>query len=80
MTKVRWVSSGFKGEGSSEKCPARVETEREGKDRLENWRVVGCFFLCWARVLEITWRIVWTIIFIPHIWYELWGSLDCPDC
>ena len=47
MAKVRWASSGFKGEGSSEKCLTTAKTERKGRVRQENIRVChGVEFLC----------------------------------
>ena len=52
------------------------ETEPEengpvGKEKGESW--VG-FLLCWARVLETTYRIVRTTTFLSHIWFGFGGS------
>ena len=59
MAKVRWASSRFKGEGSSEKCLTTAKTERKGRVRQENIRVChGVEFLCLVCVLEITGFIV----------------------
>lgn len=47
MAKVRWASSRFKGEGSSEKCLTTAKTERKGRVRQKNIRVChGVEFLC----------------------------------
>ena len=41
--EVRWASSGFKEEGSSEKCPATAGNRagRDGFNRKREWCVVG---------------------------------------
>ena len=46
MVKVRWASSGFKGEGSSEKCPATAGNQvgRGGSGRKKKKCVMGWGF------------------------------------
>ena len=47
MAKVRWASSHFKGEDSSEKCLTTAKTEQKGRVLQENIRVYhGVEFLC----------------------------------
>lgn len=68
MAKVRWVSSGFQGEGSSEKCPVQRETEQEvegpaGKVKGASWD--GVFVL--GPRLGITWDSLDSHISPPHM-------------
>jgi hypothetical protein len=76
MQKVRWASSGFKiSKGSREKCPAMAGNQagRRGSDGKREGCIVGCSFL-WDHVLHITWRLVWTTIFLTHIWAGFGGA------
>ena len=67
MGKMIWASCGFKGVGSSEQCPATAgyRARRGGSTKKEKGPSWDGVFLCWASVLNITWR---TTIFLSHIW------------
>ena len=78
MGKMIWASFGFKGEGSSEQCPATAgyRARRGGSTKKEKGPSWDGFSFVLGQCVE--YNMADHHIPLTHmVW--IWGRMDCPD-